>query len=261
MRPISEQALSRGLRILMAVVDAPRPVSVTELSRQLGLHKATVSRMARALAEEGYLARDPASGGYMAGRELVARLRTSSWETTLRMYARPILVELSESSGETSALYVPVWPDRVCIDQVESRSGLRRQHTIGESWPLTVGASGRCFLAFCSAEEREEAIRQRPFRKYTEDSVVDRAAFDLALARVRRELVSYSFGETIAGMNGIAAPVFDRVGRTCAVISIGGPIHRWTAQAMAEFSPRLRDAALRLTGMIGGQLPSEGGNA
>ena len=49
------QSLSRGLNVLAQFTAQSRTLSLSELSRKTGLHKATVHRFVKTLESEGYL--------------------------------------------------------------------------------------------------------------------------------------------------------------------------------------------------------------
>lgn len=251
MRPPAERVnsgrtLTRGLEILFEVIDSGQPVSVTELSTRTGLHKATVSRMLATLAEEDYVTVDLRTGLYLPGSRVASRLRTSRLEEVLQTHALPVMTELRDESSETVALYVPVWPDRVCIAEVASRSGLRRTHAPGECWPLTVGATGLVYLAHMPEDEVERVVKARPLRGITATQFKER------IARVRRSGVAISRAAThIPGMLGMAAAILSSTGRPVAMLTVSGPMERWNTEAMERFAPRLRDAASRISRLLG----------
>lgn len=243
----SVRALRRGLRLLMHVVDSDQPLGVNELSRRLELPKGTVSRLLSTLVDEGYVACSPLTGLYSAGRELVWRLTGARLDAELLTATREALIRLRDVSGETAALYVPVWPERVCIEQVQSRSGLRRIHELGERWALTRGAGGRAYLAFATEEEVERTLQARPLDPGSPYSDPDR--FRAALAQIRQDGYAVALSEHIVdGMSGMAAPVF-RPGKSepVAMLSIAGPEVRWNREAMTRVAPVMVEIAAQLS--------------
>lgn len=51
----SNQALARGLYVLRRLVESSRPLSATELAKELGLHQSSISRVLATLIEAGYV--------------------------------------------------------------------------------------------------------------------------------------------------------------------------------------------------------------
>ena len=64
------QSVKRALTALEVVADAGE-IGVSELGRQLGVHKATASRLAAALADRDLLERNPQNDRYRIGFGLV----------------------------------------------------------------------------------------------------------------------------------------------------------------------------------------------
>ncbi len=152
--------------------------------------------------------------------------------------------------GETAALHFPIWPDRICIEQVESRSGLRRIHAPRECWPLTVGATGRAYLAFASEENVKATLSARPLRAYTPHSYTKSAEFLSELRRVKDAGFAKSNGsETIVGMAGAAAPIVSD-GAIKMMINISGPTERLSVAALSGFGALLKREARLLSASI-----------
>lgn len=233
------RALQRGMQVMFEVLDRDRPVSVGEIAQRTQLPKPTVSRLLGTLVKDGYLSHNPVSGYYTLGPEVLRRFLVPVLDTVLKGQIRESMVRLRDASGETASAWVPAWPDRFCIDQVESRSGLRRVHDIGEHRSLTAGAVGRAYLAFVDDTEMESALKVRPLEALTPYSTVSPYDFRKELKRTRERGYTISVAETILGMAGVAAPIFDREDRPIAMISVSGPESRWSLQAMEEFATLL----------------------
>lgn len=232
----------------MEIVDSEHPLGVNELARRTRLAKGTVSRLLGTMVEDGYLTCGELDGLYSAGREIVWRLAGPSLHSDLRRAIREAMTRLRDASGETVALYVPVWPERVCIEQVESRSGLRRIHEPGERWSLSSGSAGRAYLAYVSEQEVARTLAARPLVAVTPHSITDPELFRAALAEIRRDGYSVAFSERFDGMSGMAAPIFLH-GREApaAMISIAGPQVRWHREAMSAFAPLLLETVRSLS--------------
>jgi IclR family acetate operon transcriptional repressor len=138
---------------------------------------------------------------------------------------------------------VTVWPDRVCIMEVPSHSGLRRTHKPGETWPLTTGGTGCAYLAHVSDQEVQAALEARPLAT---QRALDDFHRTLAMAKATGIAIPRE-SEHIAGMQGMAAAVLGRDGMPVAMISISGPANRWTQERMSQFAARLSAAARDLS--------------
>ena len=68
----SVRSIERAITILKAFSPEKEELSVTELGRQLGLHKSTVSRLLTSLQREGLVENNPVTRKYRLGITLVA---------------------------------------------------------------------------------------------------------------------------------------------------------------------------------------------
>ncbi len=79
--------------------------SISEIARRLQLHKATCYPMISALANNGWLERDPATKHYRLGPALIAVGEAAGRSVPATAWARPALLELSERFGVTCAAF------------------------------------------------------------------------------------------------------------------------------------------------------------
>ena len=245
------RSLSRGLRILNEVLDAPSAVSVAAIARATELHRATVSRMLGVLLEEGFVALDSNQRQYLPGPALASRLRTDQIEPLLRAHSLAALEVLRDASGETVGLHLPVWPDRICIAKAESNSNLRRVYELGERKPLTVGATGLAWLAFVESAELERTLAARPLTALTPQTDTDPVHYRQAAESTRAQGFAVSFSQTVSGMCGIAAPIFGRTGDPIAMITVSGPQARFTEAQMLSLAPLLIQETGRVSAAMG----------
>ena len=223
----AHRAAGRVLDILELVVAARDGLALRELSARLEAPKSSLIPLLRTLTGRGYLEQGPA-GEYRLGRKALELGVGSPAQRELSAIARPALLTLVESTGETAFLGTL---DRdttavVFIDRVESEQVIRYTARIGARRPLHATSSGKVLLAFLPAAERERALRALPLRRYTESTVTSLPALRAALAEVRERGVSLNLDELAAGAAGIAAPIFDRDGAVVAACAIGGPTDR-----------------------------------
>ncbi len=161
--PDSVRAVSRALQILDAFGTHEHGLTLAELARRLDMEKSTVLRTARTLEQAGYLVQredsrwrlGPASG-WLGVRYQTAFDLGDSVDTVLRW--------LSDTTGETTALFVHEGRMRTCVARVEKASLVRQHIRVGEYLPLDSGASGHVLRAFSGAPgEFYDTIRRRGF--------------------------------------------------------------------------------------------------
>lgn len=95
------QTLSRGLTALELIGQAPRPLSVSELSEKLGIHRSMTYRLVKTLEQHGFISKTD-SGSLVLGMRLASLARGVS--KNLQEAAAPELEALAESLGMTAFL-------------------------------------------------------------------------------------------------------------------------------------------------------------
>jgi len=105
----SLQSVRRALRTLDLIAEAG-DMGVTELSRRLGVHKATASRLAATLAATGVIERDATTERYSLGYGLIRLASAATAGMDVLATARPVMEELAERSGPTLPDAAPASP-------------------------------------------------------------------------------------------------------------------------------------------------------
>ena len=91
----------------------------------------------------------------------------------------------------------------------------------------------------------------------TTDTVVDRAALEDVLERVRRDGYATAADELEDGLSALAAPVRGPTGEVIAALGISGPTLRLTGPRVAELAPILVREATALEERLGKHRPGE----
>lgn len=201
--------LDKAMSVIRAVVESPR--SLSELQVATGLPRATAYRLAAALEEHGMLRRD-VDGRFELGHGLVPLGQEAARRFPLEEFARPVLAELRDSTGESVQLFVREGAQRRCVVSFESTHGLRWIVPEGALLPLDVGSAGRVLSG------------------------------DLG-----RDGWVQSVGEREPGVASVSAPVRAADGSIAAAISVSGPIERLTRQPGKRFGDALVLAAHRIS--------------
>ncbi|MEQ1516491.1 MAG: IclR family transcriptional regulator [Usitatibacteraceae bacterium] len=218
-------AVSRALALLDAFANGEREVALGELARRTGLHKTTVLRLARTLAQRGYLTQ-VVSGGWRLGPAtgwLGARYQMSFDRAA---QVEPVLRELSQATGESAAFYVREGDRRVCIARVDGNQSIRHHARMGEAIILSRGAPGRVLLAF-SGEPG--------------------APYDA----IRRSGYFITAGERDPEVASVACPVFGLNNTLIGAVCTTGPVARFSKAAYERYAKLVKKAASRLTYEMG----------
>ena len=218
------QTIDRAAQLLILVLEAERPRALTELADDAALPKSTTSRLLGALERQGLIHQRGRRGSFEPGPVL----RRYASRGQLAELAQPHLEALSEVSGETINLAVPGPLGVEHLAQVESRHFLGTGQWVGRRVPFHCTAVGKVLIAFGGADPG-------PLDARTATTIVDPAALETEIARVRATGYATAIDELEVGLSSLAAPVADGM----AALSISGPTLRLDAQRMVDLKPTL----------------------
>jgi DNA-binding IclR family transcriptional regulator len=236
----------RALRILDLVGRADRPLSLSEIAREVESPPATAFRALDALARAGLIARYQASARYVLGHT-TERLRQSVIARfPIREVCLPYLRQLASASGETASLNVRLGWYGVRIASVPGDGEIAHLPPLGEAEPLGASYRGHAILAFLSDHEVGRYCRWPANRRA-------RAPREARLADVRRR--GFALGDAdfdgrhplalpISGPDGIIAslaiegPALDSGGAETASLSDARTLAR-AIEALSRTKPQL----------------------
>jgi IclR family acetate operon transcriptional repressor len=226
-------AVDRAVRVLWALA-ARGELSLSDLSRDLGVSKSTLSSLLATLEEHALVQRDPASRRFQLGPGL-ARLSmaAASAAVDVREAARPQLDRLAALSGETAILHLSSGDETVIAERVEPTHQLKVVAPLGHRLPAFAGSVAKVLLAALPGQEAEAIVRARPLPVFTPRSIVDPDAYLDELARTRRRGYAVENEEYLVGVRAVSAPVrahdHHAIG-TLSVVGVGARMGRRTKE-------------------------------
>ncbi len=201
-------------------------LGITDLACATGLPKSTTHRLVTALVNEGLLVQDEDSHKYglsLRITELGANILSS---LTVRKLARPILMELRDSTHESVHLAVLEGMEAVIIDTEDSYFFIRAVNVPGQHLPAHAVSTGKVLLAYQWEPLLHEILSHTTLTRYTERTITDTRMLLDELRRIRTLGYAISCGELEDGIDAVAAPIFDHLGTVVASVSLGGPSER-----------------------------------
>lgn len=177
------QTLARGLRVLLAVADSRKGLTVHQVGELLGVHRSIAYRLLQTLVDFGLAARSR-EGTYIPGARLASL--SEAYLPTLRAAAAPVMRNLADRLQATVSLFVEQGDEAAAISLVEPTTA---PHHIafrpGMRTPLVRGAAGYAILASGPPVPGEP----------------------LSVSEARERGFGRSFGEVESGAFGIAASI------------------------------------------------------
>ncbi|HXS11392.1 MAG TPA: IclR family transcriptional regulator [Acidobacteriaceae bacterium] len=201
-------------------------LGLREVTQNTGIPKSTVFRILSTLVDLGYVTREP-NRNYRINPRLGRLVSDGAASEALRRLARPLMLELRDTYGETVNLGAQQFDKVTYLEVVPSEFALRLQESRGASVPVHASALGKAILAFSPQREVEAFVRGHKLESVTEHTISDRDAFLAELKRVRNAGVAFDRGEGSMLAVCIGAPILDAGGYAVAAMSISGPASRF----------------------------------
>lgn len=236
-------ALSRGLAVLAALLDAPGPLSLAELAQATGLDQSTTLRLLRTLEEDRYVLRLDAARRYLPSPKALRPLPLMHPLELLRRESASLVRELSGRIGKTVILVLYIGFERLVVDIAQSEGALTPFY---ESWlrrPLHCTAVGKACLDAHDPAERGTALGPEPYPQLTVRTLTDWAALsaDLALSRERGYFVACD--EHREGLTAVAANFQGMDGGVAGCLAATGHSRDFEGPSLALAGDALRRAA------------------
>jgi DNA-binding IclR family transcriptional regulator len=246
------RSVERAMAILRAFGHREPELGVTELSRRLDLHKSTVSRLLGTMEQGGLVERNPDTGRYRLGLELLALAGQVARHGDLRSLARPHLEILAAGAGETANLAVLHQGVALNVEQfVPGDRQIRDIGWVGRRTPLHATSTGKVLLAYLPVDERTALLANLSYVRYTERTITDPGCLVAELAAVAAQGFAIGAEELELGLNSVAAPVRDRSGLVTAAVSVSGPAYRVTPERLPALTRQVLVAAERISTATG----------
>jgi DNA-binding IclR family transcriptional regulator len=226
MADVLNRSVDRALTILKCYTAEDRGLTLAEISRRTGVHKATALRLLATLQSHGMIARAP-TGMFTVGAEVLRLAALFTDALDVAPIVGPVLQRLVALTGESASLFVKEGAFRRCVLREETARTVRGHVRVGDLLPLPMGAFGRVIEAFAGPG---------PVRP------VDVPIITLA--------------ERIPDMGSVATPIWQSGNRFCGAIGVSIPLFRANDDAVNNAVRHVREAGEEVTRLLGGRHPA-----
>ncbi|MER2138004.1 MAG: IclR family transcriptional regulator C-terminal domain-containing protein, partial [Arthrobacter sp.] len=168
-----------------------------------------------------------------------------------RRVAYPVLQELAEQTGETSALMVWNGVESMCVEQIPSHLQIKHTTPLGTRYRDAVSSSVQVFLADEPFERVQSLLRS--------GTITYPGLDDAGLENYRARLQEVAdrgwatnYGESSIDEVGVAAPVYNHRGDIAAAVLIPAPRFRVSPERLESLAEACAAAARKVTARMGG---------
>jgi len=248
-------ALQRGLQLLGQFTRDERTLTGADLSRRLGLPRASVFRILQTLEQMGFVERIGDSAHYKLGMAVLRLGFEFLASMELTELGRPVIDDLCVATGLSSHLVVRDGRDVVFVAKSVGRSFMVNSIQIGARLPAHATVLGRVLLADLPLDELAALYQGVQLVVHTAQTPTSIATLGSLVQEDARRGYGISQGGFELAISTIAAPVFDSNHKVSAAVSVTVPAQQVEPQQRDELVAQVQSAARRLSECIS-HLPS-----
>ncbi len=247
-KPANSSSAEKALNILLAFAPYNNELGTTDLSKKLGIHKSTTSRLIKLLAGTGFLQQNPLTKKYTLGRSSlkIGNTAARSLDSKLLSVAQPYLNDLSQLTGESVALEMLSGTNIVLSLHVEGPSHIRFNFQQGEQVPINVAAGAKVILSHSEPKLLDLCLQQE-FTLFNENTITDKKEYRQLLKKIKRTGIAYDKGERYRDTHAMATPINSPDGGPKAAVVIAGPAFRMTNEFLESAIIPLKETANKIT--------------
>jgi DNA-binding IclR family transcriptional regulator len=242
------RAVERALAIFDAFDAEHQILTLQQIGERIAMPKATTFRLVNTLQGSGFLMRLEGNR-YCLSLKLLRLAGLVRNTISVRDVARPIMLEVSEKTGETITLNTRSGMERICIDVVDTPASLMTIVRPGEHVSLLFGATARLLLAYLPDEEIDRVIAATPAARG-----IDAATLKRELATIRRQGWARTSAQRVAGVTAIAVPLSEATEDVRYSLALTGPSVRVDPRR-DEFTTVMCEAGRQISLLMGGTFP------
>lgn len=211
-------ALQNGLTVLELLASNPPEIGFNFIASQLGVSKATTSRLLNVLRHRNYVVKDDKSGKYRPGPKMSFLNNSLPMIEVLRREIPPILNSLREATNNTVLFIFWNGSELQCLNKKTHPGSVPMQEIGTVNRELTAGPWG--WLVYNSLEKSEKKkaekiIDIKSFPDYKE-------IFERWVGYFKKHRFCFDNQELYRPLKRIAAPVYDQSGKLVGALAIGG---------------------------------------
>lgn len=243
------QSVARAAQMMKAMAGSTRPLTLSELARQVSMSKPAAFHLLRTLVVEGLVRkREDASyelswGVWELGASVTRNL-------DIVKISRFHLDRLAESTGESILLSVLDGHSVIYLDRSQANSGFSMIAGTGRRSSLHANASGKVLLAHSGRDFIDE-ILSTPLTAFTSATITDPLELNQELGQVRTQGFAVCWQEQELGVSSLGVPIRDYSGGVVAALALAGPAGRVNRQSANKLVTALSAEAQHIARELG----------
>jgi DNA-binding IclR family transcriptional regulator len=246
----TSMSVDRPLSILESLADGPK--SISEVAREIDVHRSTALRLLRALEHRHYVRRD-ADMRYRLGSMLFSLGYQALEDVDLRNLAGPHLAKLNETSRDTVHLGILEDDQVLYLDKIDGHAAVRLWSRVGKRSSLHCTGLGKAMAAFLPPEELEPLAHRLTYEVHTPTTIAGPDEFLAQMEQIREQGWAIDDAEHEPLVHCVAAPVLKPDGEVAGAISVASPVT--PLSKLRAFVPDLLATAAAISSEYGARTP------
>lgn len=218
------QSVERALSLLTCFDDAHPRLRVGDLARRLQLSQSTVSRLLATMESLGFVERDPQTGLYGLGLELITLAGVALNQLEVRRQAVAELAAVAADLGLAANLAILRDDELFYLATAEGPKAPKVFTMIGKRAPLHATGMGKALLAHQAAGERDAMLARITYPRFTPFTAGSADELRPMLEAARTRGYATEREELAFGRACVAAVIRDASGAVLGATSISGPL-------------------------------------
>lgn len=245
-------AVERAIRILELFLDEPAPLSIPQMTGQLGIHRSSVHELVRTLVKHGLLAEDDGQPHrYVLGSRVFEIGNAYAARVDLIAEAQRVTRKVAAACNESVALAILEGVEAVYVVKADGTQVIRAVTYPGSRVKAHCTGAGKMLLASLSDDELEARLGTAELTSMTPNTITSFERLRRELAEIRARQFSFDDGEAHIGVRCLAAPVYDHLGTMVAAMSVSGPDSRMGDERRTDLEQHLCAGVLDLSHRLG----------
>lgn len=219
------QSIVRVFDILESFEKFPKGAGLTELSKEVNLHKSTVHRFLNTLISLGYVKQDEDSK-YSLTYKLYSLANTKLAGMDFIGISHEFIKNLSKDINEVVHLVTRDGIYVVYVDKIDAQNAVTLNSRIGRRSPLVKTSVGKAILSFLENSEIKEIVKKTIEEGLIKKSDIKLEAFLEEIEEVRKSKIAIDDEENEKGIYCLGTAIINGQNEIEGAISITGPKFR-----------------------------------
>jgi DNA-binding IclR family transcriptional regulator len=220
----SNQSVDRALSVLRTFTAGRAELRMSDVAKAAGLGLSTASRLLATLEAAGFVERDPVSGLYRLGLDVVTLAGAVLNGHPVHRVARQIAQNLAAEVGLGANVAVRRDDRMFYLLNFEGRQAPRSFVLAGQNNPLHATGLGKALLSGLTPAHRRALIPDASLFSYTPHTITTHDALDAEIERTLARGYASEVEELALSRACVAAPIRDSSGEVVAGLSVSGAL-------------------------------------